>query len=184
MRKWGYWLGAVYTALHFSTVLMQHIGHLSREESTRTELKRIPGSLEALWQSVLMRYYAQSAGLHGGYGFYSPHVGSSYHSLFILRSAHGEDTCATPQLTRSATQIRYRSLLEPIDGVIDEQGTLKKLPKALLLSLCRHQSKAHPRQHVGCHYLALSVPTLQILSRHQQAQPFYILLDQYGDPPS
>lgn len=177
-----YTVGLLYFLLHLGISILNNVGHFVSDTETATKQKTWPAWLDNIRQQSWFRCYAQFAGLHGGYGFYSPSVSSSYHSVFTFSDVTDNKIreLADPGFSSQASKIRYRSLLEIQGGwIIDLPEVEKKITlfaEALGLSICHRLLVHYPETKIQCRYYVRVAPTIKAQDTHQDMHTIHHIL--------
>jgi hypothetical protein len=177
-----YTVGLLYFLLHLSISILNNVAHFVSTADTVTKQTTLPAWLDNIRQQSWFRCYAQFAGLHGGYGFYSPSVSSSYHSVFTFSDAMDNKIheLADPGFSSLASKIRYRSLLEIQDGWIKDVLAVEKkinlFAEALGLSICHRVAMHYPGTKIQCRYFVRTVPALKAHHTNQEKHPIQHIL--------
>lgn len=177
-----YTVGLLYCLLHLGISILNNVGHFVSATDTVTKQMTLPAWLDNIRQQSWFRCYAQFAGLHGGYGFYSPSVSSSYHSVFTFSDATDNPVreLSDPGFRSLASKIRYRSLLEIQEGwikdVLDVEKKINLFAEALGLSICHRVAMHYPGTHIQCRYFVRIVPALKAHKVNTEKHPLQHIL--------
>jgi len=167
MRCASSYLATLMGMLHIGIILIHNLCHLSAAGSSLELVHH--KTLRSLCDMHILRYYAQITGTHGGYGFYSPEVGSSYHSQFTVQDYQSGvvHTLSDPGLATTASKIRYSSLLDVphgwLDSMINKQP--KQLAEALAITLTKATASRYPKAAVQSRFTVFRVPRLSDLNQ-------------------
>ncbi|WP_196939839.1 hypothetical protein [Sphingobacterium pedocola] len=101
--------------LHILISVLYNLAHLS--SSTFAVAWGVAPCFNRVWEPIrttsFVPRYAEWAGIHGGYSFYSPSVASTYRSHFYIADPNGELHYYSHPLLRSrSAKIRYRSFMD------------------------------------------------------------------------
>jgi len=166
--NWQNTLGTLYCILHLGTSSLFNVRHLTPDMVKSVLSRTAKNRIEQVCTAPGVRQLAQFSGLHGGYGFYSPSVGSSYHSVFSLYHADTETNkkMTHPGLRYLSSKIRYRSLLDISGGWVSQDEpvdtvTVRPLAKDLAACICRQVAIRHSGWQVSCTYMVRIVSPRQ-----------------------
>lgn len=166
-------IGSIGLGLHLGLVFLHNICNI---ELPSTDVKSVVDpiihSMQQLHAQPGLRHYAQLAGIHGCYGFYSPQVGSIYSSRIEVRCT-GTDSIlhlSYPGLRHTASKIRYCTLLEALRGWRPEgdQGVAPLLARATAQSIYHAIKRQYPDQEIRLLIYTLRTPSLNEIRSKKQ----------------
>lgn len=159
-------IGSIGLVLHLGLVFLHNICNIQLPfNRAAAAIDPIIQAVEQLCTQHGLRHYAQLAGIHGCYGFYSPQVGSIYSSHLEIR-----DTCtapvlqlAYPGLRHNASKIRYCTLLEALRGWRYEknQNEAPLLARATAQSLYNYVKRQYPNKEIRLLINTIHTPSLR-----------------------
>lgn len=166
-------IGSIGLVLHLGLVFLHNICNMQRPSTAlQSVVDPITHAMQKLCSQPGFRHYAQLAGIHGCYGFYSPQVGSIYSSRIEI---HSERTVPVlrlsyPGLQATASKIRYCTLLEALEGwrIEDNQAAAPALARATAQSLYNHVQRQYPDREIRLVIQSVRVPTLSELRQKKQ----------------
>ncbi len=167
--------------LHLGISILHNVQQL-HSTAPQTADSRPATGLVWLQQLPLLSHYAQFTGIHGGYGFFGPSVGSTFHTRIQLSFSGAEEilTLPDPGLRSRAGKLRYSSFLD-LNEVFIDQDTVRptsdlNLAKAIMRSLAKRMTDSYGASVVDVSILAKSPPSLSSIRETGSLQVRYIQL--------
>lgn len=165
----------VWTAvgLHFGLIALFNMAHIS--SGTCQDL--LVHILTKVQRSTICGVYSNWTGLLGGYGFYSPSVGNTYHIQFGCYQRYTTRYYNNPGLTSASAQMRFQAYLDIGGSLLDQQNSqsaaLRDRAKASVQVACRHMAKQQP-----CDSLVAQLVTKRIipLNSRNSKNPIHLSL--------
>ncbi|MDR2284246.1 MAG: hypothetical protein LBE37_13600 [Sphingobacterium sp.] len=166
-------IGSIGLVLHLGLVFLHNICNMQLPSTNvKSAVDPIIHSLQQLHTQPGLRHYAQLAGIHGCYGFYSPQVGSVYSSRIEVHCARTANVLrlSYPGLRSTASKIRYCTLLEALEGwrSEDDRTTAPALARATAKSLYNHVQRQYPDREIRLRIYSIRIPSLYELRSKKQ----------------
>ncbi|WP_196939941.1 hypothetical protein [Sphingobacterium pedocola] len=167
--------------LHLAISVLNNVQQLYAATSQTADSQDTNG-LARLMQLPLLSHYAQFTGIHGGYGFFGPSVGSTFHTRIQLSFSDSEEihTLSDPGLRSRAGKLRYSSFLDINEVFIDSDRRKStselNLAKTIKRSLCKRSAERYGASTVHVSILAKSPPSLSSIRETGSLQLHYIQL--------
>lgn len=167
-------IGSFGLGLHLGLVFLHNMCNIQLPSTTvKSALDPILYSIQQLCTQEGLHHFAQLAGIHGCYGFYSPRVGSIYSSQIEVR-CHRTDAVlrlSYPGLRRTASKIRYGTLLEALAGwrYEDDQTKAPLLARATAQSLYNYMQTQYPGNTIRLRIHTFHIPSLSEMRSKKQS---------------
>lgn len=185
--NWCYRLCIMFCTLHILISVVYNLAHLGDQETeASTSKKALLDRLHVRLHSLaLLPHYAQWTGIHGGYSFYSPSVGSSYYSHYNIDTEGEHKHHQTHPLLRSrSAKVRYRSFMDIQQVWINARDSSTKadtlFAHAINRSLTQRLARHYPATTVRHHILVLFVPSLQEQKKNTGQEKKLVNLVEYS----
>lgn len=167
-------IGSIGLGLHLGLVFLHNIGNIQLPSTCiKTTVDPIINSVQRLYTQDGLRHYAQLAGIHGCYGFYSPQVGSIYSSKIEVRCKQTATVLhlSHPGLVSTASKIRYCTLLEALRGwrPEDDQNRAPALARATAQSIHNYVQCQYPGHEIRLLIHSLHIPSLKEIRLKKQS---------------
>lgn len=127
------------------------------------------------------RHYATWSGIHGGYGFYSPSVGSNYHLQFHRSTDQGDRYYNSPGLYTESGRIRYQSFLDIGSTFLERgEGENKENARMAVQLATNELARRYPTDYINSIFMSKRTPSLSALQQDQHQKTVYISLYRYA----
>ncbi|MBL1407521.1 hypothetical protein [Sphingobacterium faecale] len=172
-------IGSIALGLHFGLVILHNIGNMQLPSiGVKSAVDPILHSVQRLHNQPVLHHYAQLAGIHGCYGFYSPQVGSIYSSRFEVRDPRADTvlTLSYPGLRSTPSKLRYCTLLEALEGWRHEgnQSKTPLLARATAHSLYKYVQRQYPNNKIHLLIYSTRIPSLRDIRSKKQTNKLII----------
>ncbi len=172
-------IGSIGLVLHLGLVFLHNICNMQLPSSGVTSaVDPITHAMQKLCSQPGFHHYAQLAGIHGCYGFYSPQVGSIYSSRIDVYCARTPSVLrlSYPGLRTTASKIRYCTLLEALEGWRsgNDQTKAPALARATAQSLYNHVQCQYPDRKIRLRIYSIRIPSLNELRSKKQTNKMII----------
>lgn len=155
--------GLLICVVHFNLLTIFNMAHVSNGTMKLFFMR----GLHCIKQNPLCLAYSHWAGLFGGYGFYSPSVGNSYHIQFCRHEGTSKKYYNSPGLQSASAQMRFQGYLDMSSILLDEkedrQCEEKERVRASVRAACQHLLK-----NMSCDSLEAKLITRRIQRLSQQ----------------
>lgn len=180
-------IGSIGLVLHLGLVFLHNICNIQPPSTdVKSALDPITHTMQKLCSTPGFRHYAQLAGIHGCYGFYSPQVGSIYSSRIEVRCARTGSVLrlSYPGLRSTASKIRYCTLLEALEGwrAEGDQTQAPALARATAKSLYNHVQRQYPDREIRLRIHSIRIPSLSELRTKKQTNKMIIPIYEHPTP--
>lgn len=156
-----------YVIIHLGISLLYNVRYLLPSIDRTLTQSEAYQLLDRWCKSDWVYLPAQLSGLYGGYGFYGPSVGASYHSFFCASSNDAEadpDVQRYPGLQSQASKIRYLTMLGLPNGWLrsENEVVVSDFAQQVGTSICRRaQALAATDRCMQCRFLAMHTTRLE-----------------------
>lgn len=177
-----------YMIIHLGVSLLYNVRYLLPSVDRTLAQSEMYQRLDRWCKSDWLYLPAQLSGLYGGYGFFGPSVGASYHSFFSVSTTDTEldpEVQRYPGLQSQASKIRYLTMLGLQDGWLrsENEAVLSDFAQQVGTSICRRaQAIIAPDRCMHCQFLAMHTTRLESATVAASKLHYILLYESTAQP--